>query len=238
MQTNLKIALPLGRAQEDIDGDGKKENIRFSLKDSKQKEYKQGTLTIDGRVFVIGTERYDSDIYLLDIDQKDRFREILVMSYELSDYEHIYLYRYVEKKLILVGDLSENTPNSLLLDGAGSLICKKRGEFLQTWYGRQEYYIDAKHKMKERPQKYLVMNSMLITARNLPLQQTSEDSRITITVPSGEVVLLRRCDNKQLLEIVTVNGQAGWIRTSGEPDDPVYKGIPLYDYFDNLFIAG
>ncbi|MBC8485181.1 MAG: hypothetical protein ISS16_05225 [Ignavibacteria bacterium] len=178
--TNLNIPITRGDTSiyADINPDRKMEIITVSfprLKDGGIYDY---VLIIDNDTTMGVFEIMDDAFaYLIDIDQSDGYREVVLMALGPSDMTDYKIFRYSEEKIIKIGDVygffGINT------DGDGIL---KANEWMGFWTREQLYKLD---------------NELMVL---LPIPKDVYSLDVDVTVTKSFEILSERIDGAEVLE--------------------------------------
>lgn len=171
-------------------------------------------------------------MYLTDIDQKDKFREIAITESGPSSDNMTSFYYYDGSQIVFMGKV-EGGEHSLKINGSGVLSTKTRGLILHTWFYTDEYKLSTSHKLLHIPEQYRKMNTIVTVKKQLKLQKSPADSSHALTLQIGEKVILTDTDNIKWCAVETANGQKGWFSTEDLSEASSYSG----DYFEGLCMA-
>ena len=214
----------------DLNGDGKKDSIKLSVySDGDEYSLTVNNSTIDGTGCNV-----ENAIYLLDINSKDKYKELAITEAGPSSDYVTYFYYYDGKSLKYMGEISGDC-GDMKLDGSGNFTSVSRGNVLQTWFYVDHYKMSNSHKIENIPQKYYRMNTMvtLKTSINV-LKEASASSGKAYTLKTGSKAILLETDDKQWCSILSENGQKGWFKIT---DNLYINGKTSWDTFDGLNMA-
>lgn len=224
----------------DLNGDGKADVISSDcLKDKPIKDYNPNhnyeidnyTLTVNKASISGGGENIDGYYKIVDIDNRDRYKEISVSESGPSDDLATAFYCYDGKKLIFIGKLQGS--NNIKTKGDGIVVARTRSQILQTWFYDDPYRLTKNHKFKRIPKALYAMNTKVKLKMNFSLQKSPNDKRKILTLKKGETATILSSDNKQWCLVKSSKGIPGWFAVESFN---MIKGTKLNanDVFDGL----
>lgn len=194
----------------DLDGDGKLENIYYSLEDF--------------RINGVSYRKDIEDVYLnfpnqnsfiiVDLDKKDNQKEIVLKVEGSSDDPVAHFYAY-KNGLIKLGK-AETELNYTSFDGEGNFYGNVRLDILQTWFAPETWSLNDNKIVRNTnhiyyPNQYV--GSKVILKEELPIQENLTDSNETIIVKPQEVKITRT-DNEKFCYLEAEDGTAGWFEVT------------------------
>lgn len=207
----------------DLNGDGKKDQISF--KHDQDNHY---TLTVNGISVTGQGENLHNGVSILDINTKDKYKEIAVSEDGPSDDYYTYFYGYDGKTLRRLGEAGASEFD---LIGNGTMTSDLRGNVLHTWFHREMYQLTGNRKIVEVPQKFYDMGREVVTMKKqIDLYSDPSVSKLIHTLLVGERARLLQTDDKKWVKVVTEAGVVGWF---DESKLRPYAG----DYMDGLCFA-
>lgn len=194
----------------DLDGDGKLENIYYSLDDFKINEvsYKKDIEDVyldnpDQHTFIV-----------VDLDKKDNQKEIVLKVEGPSDDPVAHFYTY-KNGLIKLGK-AETALSYTSFDGDGNFYGDVRLDILQTWFAPETWSLKNNKIVRNAdhiyyPNQYI--GSKVILKKELPIHENLTDSTEPIIVKPQEVKITRT-DNKKFCYLEATDGTAGWFEVA------------------------
>ena len=196
-------------AQADLDGDGKKENIKLLLGKNNPGKYALyiNGQKINGQLDFYGVDGFD----VVDIDKKDKYKEVAVHAPGPSDDDEYALYWY-DGKTITYMETIGRWPEFL---GTGEIAVAGWHDF---WTDNYLYQLDPKtHALKFIPQEFQYVGVASTVTAPLTLYTTQTKEQVCTTVPKEQQVTLLLYQNKWYL-VKTAADITGWM-----PEDAIYK---------------
>lgn len=212
----IRPAKPLQSARVDLNGDGKPEDIRLYRK----KEPSEFDLVINDKVRI--SDRLDGEIdgfEIVDIDRKDRFREVAVHTEGPSDDDQ-YLYFWYDGVRLQKSGLLARWPKYL---GNGIVLVQQWEGF---WGSQNKFVLRKDHTLAEVPQEFYSVGCTPTVRRPLGLLQRRNGTPLAnLRVGSKITVLLG--DKKGWFLVQSENDLVGWVRE----EDLLAKveGLPIAD---------
>ena len=229
----------------DLDGDGKKEAIEWSVSENEDGTQTIDNFTIGGKDVFAATKEseplegcYSVDIYTLDTSTKDKYTEVVVYRF-IYDWTEITVYRYNKGKITRYAFFSD-------IDGLVSQKTKSRIK-AQTYIfvnGIGNIRVDEEYKIKSgkatlvtktfKPNKLNETVSFKSTVKMTIYKDTDWKTEAG-TLKSGEKFKLVKfqkggSDDFTQIYIKTKSGVTGWINTADmEPGTFFIKNPPLWD---------
>lgn len=224
--TLLAIALSLGAvawvprfvrsARHDLDGDGVKERITLRiLSDSNDFELRIGDATVRGRL-----NRWIDGFQVIDLDTRDRVKEVAVHTPGLSDDDEYRLYCYDGKAVREVGYLTRWPKFA----GQGIVYVRDWKGF---WDQTDQHVLDAQtHTLRLTPQEFHYVGVTATVSKSVPILETREGKDIVAQLaPGGKAVILLNAGKWYLVKSAT--GMLGWIEEEAVRAN--FSGLPFAD---------
>lgn len=252
----------------DLDSDGTSENICFDVKqtsswitDEDGEDYEvsdapECTLTINGQDVTGKLEELAQYYlespygyyYVVDLDDKDEYKELAICDCGFNDYNVTYFFRYANGELSYVGSLQEIiTSETCNLWGDGTLNAKEHSELLET-IGLEYSYVLQNGKLQVQEQEWYPVD---ISNRPVEYQnhdilkevtvytEKSTDSEKKILTPSHGPVTFPATDNKEWVQIKAQDGTIYFMHMNSFIEiDSDGTAEDASEVFANLFLAG
>lgn len=190
----------------DLNGDGKREAIRLVADKQKRGAY---ILTVNGQQLRDRCSDHVSGFRIIDIDRRDRYKEVAVYSHSDGDYNYTALYWYDGTHLHRVGGVGD-----LTVLGNGTVI---DGQWMGFWEREQKCVLDRQHRLRDIAQALYKVDKGGMTLAPFKLYKSRDYKRVAVTVPRGTWVRVLYCDcrgdhrNWNYL-VRTDRGVRGWTR--------------------------
>jgi hypothetical protein len=217
----------------DLNGDGVKEKIKLKLNVDAD-YFGEYSLYINNRVVTNYCEAIEGNFRIVDINPKDKYKEIAIQEYGPSDDYSMTFYSYDGKKITSVGTLYGYGTS---LNGTGSVFTNSRGAILCTWFYKNYYKLSSKHVLTRVPQKLYTMNLKATVKIPISLKTSQTNSKVKVTLKKGEKVTIVSTDGKRWCLVKNSKGVKGWfsvknfyyIEGTRYTADQVFGGLPYYD---------
>ncbi|GEM_PF-6864156 len=196
--------------QEDINGDGKKENISITV----ERLGGSVTTTLYVNNFSAIVPGYDPVEFfgIVNIDNGDKIKEIAVIDMGPSD---------------------DYTTSFYSFDGLGKITTQTRGKILDTWFYADDFIISKKHELVHVPKNLYARDTAVTLLVTLPLQKSPINSQIVTTLQKDEAVKITGCDDVMWCIVKKANGVNGWFAVENF-DSIVGTGLQAQDVFSGL----
>lgn len=196
-----KIIKNISYKSVDLNGDGTKDKISFGMRADEAPILKVNDQLLEHSVRL-------GELAIVDINKKDRFKEIAIWNGDEED-GLIEYYYYNGKELVPMGQI-EGTLESIKIDGFGTLATYTRSGFLHHWSYPDKYRLTEEHILVNVPQELYKMDYEVAMASDLPLQKSRTDTRIVITLKAGDKAKILLTDKLVWCLAQDKNGIKGW----------------------------
>lgn len=194
------------KIQYDLNGDGKKDVIKYER-------------IGDGFILSVNDKSISSNYYnladsfaIVDIDKKDKYKEIIISDYGPSNDDESAFYYYNGKDIIYMGTTGALFEGGLGIDGSGKFSAVSRGQILQTWFFDKFYTLSKEHKITLVPvDMYKTYEYPLFLKHSLRLNTNQKNKKQYFTIQEGETVKIIGTDDKKWCLIQCKNGKKGYI---------------------------
>jgi hypothetical protein len=179
--------MPINR-EIDLNGDGTSESIE--LEPVKPRNGYHGVLKINEHRIDVGDED-EFQVEIIDIDTRDKDKEIAVHYFGPSDDDVFYIYRFTGKELAKIGVLSR-WPE---FKGNGEVIVNDWKGF---WADREKYVLNKQnHELDSIPQDLYYVTQKKVVLESFQLHRSITDETVIATVRPGSVVEILACDEQR-----------------------------------------
>jgi hypothetical protein len=212
----------------DLNGDGAEEKIIY--RKSRQE------LIINNKTIKLNLEDLADSFAIVDLDQKDKFKEILISDYGPSDDYSTWYYYFDGTNIVKMGETEGLFDSGINFDGSGRITASTRGHILQTWFFDKNFQLSKEHKLAEVFQELYPTDYDVSLKIPLKLYKNRTDSVPSLLVSKSQVVKIIGTDDKEWCLIKTANGTKGWI---GVDDYSTIRnnGLPAWEVFEGLCYA-
>ncbi|WBW97070.1 YARHG domain-containing protein [Oceanirhabdus sp. W0125-5] len=188
----------------DLNDDGVEEKILY---EKVYAEYNEYYLSInDEKVEVPGGDGFET-FAIVDIDENDKFKEIIVSdSGPSEDYTSVF-YRY-DGEVIQIGN-TEGAYGDMIFSGDGIFVTRTRGEILHTWFYKDTFILEE-GIIRNIPQELYYMGACVFVLNPVTLYKNREKTEKGITLNEGQIVKISYTDNKEWCLVERENGEKGW----------------------------
>lgn len=237
-QSNLSNSLefdPSSKLQEftaDLDGDNQNETISLYYNSNQL-----NTIEINGQLLSINLfDGFGEDsvhMRVIDLNKKDKYKEIEYKEDIANDFEHIVLLSYKNNKIVKLIDYGFFT--GVNYDYSGNITFSRRSQLLYTWGYKEKYTYDGT-SLKHIPTKYYELNSYATVVVPIKVQNSTTDKRVPFTLKKGEKVKIVTADGKGWFKLINSKKKAGWFYVN--PSTAKIQGIYQWKVFSGLPLAG
>ncbi len=222
--------------KEDLDGDGVKDTVRLQLAGQYKDAY---VLKVNGHEVKNYGESIDENIYIVDIDGSDKFKEVAVQQYGPSDDYKTDFYYYDGNGLVFMGTLQGLCAEKGNIKGNGIVTASERAIMLQTWFYAKEYKLAEGHllqgvRIELYPALYDIQTLKL--KKDLSLFESPVSSKVVAKLKAGDSITLLGCDSVEWCKAQTASGIKGWfavdlmkVREAGLDASEVFDGLIFAD---------
>ena len=226
----------------DVNGDGKIDNIKYTVEKGNPGSMDTYTLTINGLTIKEKEGGVQRLLHIIDINENDTTKEIAIQEYGDSDYWHTSFYYYNEQKIISMGKIEGLCGTYKSLNGKGIVFGTTRCNILQTWEFKDEYRLTSKHLFEHVDKLYYLANQLnpntpITVLKSIHLLESPNSKKVIVKLKIGEKVDIIGANNKGWCLLKTTIGKTGWLAV--DKDNKVKElGIYAQQVFDCLWIAG
>ena len=223
----------------DFNGDKKNDNLAVQF--TKDYDYTGYKLTVGSKSITVKNDYfYSAKVEQLDINKKDKFKEVVISVSSDNDYQYMYIYRYDGKNLRQIGKLPggrvHNSGNVSFV-GDGTIKTYDRLDILGTFNYQPRYKIDEKKQslvmIKEK--SYLVLDKQQATVIKPFKAYSSITSKTpTITLQKGDKITRIGTDAKQWIQCKTQKGKVVWIKAAAEDPKSEWLFYCLIDGYGDM----
>lgn len=224
---------------EDIDGDGKVDQIRFNILN--------GILSIDGKYINTIAGEGVLDFNVVDLDKSDGHKEVYLRYSGYDDMNTNVFFNYENGTVNAVGLVEYGDP---VIDGSGKVVFKNAlSQFFETSFVDKdsEYFKDNVLRIQEK-ELYKLGDirsddqkgdsyQIITPKRELNIYKEKGSKEKSAVLKVGENVKLIGSDLKNWVLVENSKGVRGWFQVK---DGATVKelNLPSYDVFDGLNFAG
>jgi hypothetical protein len=213
----------------DLNGDGAKEKIIYNLR--------SGELIVNNKSVKLNLTDAAEAFAIVDVDSKDKFKEILISDYGPSDDYKTCFYYFDGTNIVNMGEAEGLFDFGIKLEGSGKITARTRGNILQTWFINKSFQLSEGHKLKEISQELYTTNYPLFLKISLKLYKNKGEKAATMLINEGQKVNIIGTDDKEWCLIETSGGVKGWIavdsfniiRNNGLAATEVFAGLCYAD---------
>lgn len=199
----------------DLDGDGKKEQITSKGTEVQDygmtnKVYNQLELKIGNQTVSLKRAEWDSYIYIVDIDEDDNYKEIVVYDYGPSNDPEDYYYYYNGNKIEFMGSVQGHINENNDIEN-GILHAKIRNDILDTHYYDLDYHLDENHHLVAEPRAYYEVNIPMRAVESMILYTEPGSGDSYNDIQKNEMLTAYKIDFKDYVYVTLENGKKGWV---------------------------
>lgn len=200
--------------QADLDGDGKRETVTLLSRTSGTET--EGTILrierADGKTTstpLLSFTNPEGIIHILDLDSTDQRKELAISDLGPSSDYTTEFYHYQNGALHSLGKIS-GLVSEMNFPRKNTLITKTYAHILDTWVYDDAYELHNETLVRIPTSFHARTGEPLTVLEPLPLQRSPRDTRHTLTLKKGDVVLITGCENDAFCLVETRDHQRGW----------------------------
>ena len=214
----------------DLNGDGKKDEVRFEPTEDK---YSILHLSVNGTDYAASlanqnfySDNLESTYCITDMDSSDNMLEIAIMDYGPSDDYITDFFRYNGTNLEYLGNVSGliwspySDKSDLSFKGDGTIGSYVRLSVMQTWFAKADWRLSQSAGFEVIPADLYYPTSdsgCNVTALvDVYLYADKSDSSAKTVLSAGTKLTLIATDNKQWVIAKTSDGNKCWLRLDSE----------------------
>lgn len=220
--------------KEDINGDGKEENITLTVK--RLPGFVTTTLRVNNFSRIVPGYDPVGNFGIVDIKSGDKIKEIAVVDMGPSDDYTTSFYTFNNSNLLFMGTI-QGSYKEMIFDGLGKITTQTRGKILDTWFYADDFVILENHELVHVPKNLYARDTQVTVLVLLPLQTSPMNSQIITTLQKDEVVKITGCDDMMWCVIEKANGVKGWFAVD-DFDNIIGIGLRAQEVFLGLSNAG
>ena len=196
----------------DLNGDGVKEKIEYKLLSTTEYgENEKGTLTVNDSILTL-EGNLASKFAIVDINKKDKYKEIIVSDYGPSSDHTSTFYIYQNKKLTSIGITGGLFDDGITIEKSGTFLASTRGNILQTWWFDKRFQLDKNHKIIPVPTEVYTNNHPIYVKKDFKLYTKKDVKSNKFQVKAGAFLIITGNDNKGWCRVKTEDHKEGWFR--------------------------
>ncbi|MEW6182130.1 MAG: stalk domain-containing protein [Bacillota bacterium] len=195
----------------DLNGDGELDTIKFNcLEGGESYTLNVNNLSVTGQ-----GDNLDGLCQIVDVDSKDKLKEITVSESGPSDDYATAFYYYDGERIVSMGRVEGSASTFLKVDGSGTVETKTRGATIHTWFYPDYYRLSGTHLLERVPQELYEMNHKVRVKRELALQKSRAGGITGVVLIPGEEAVLVGSDDKGWCLVENSEGMRGWFAYEG-----------------------
>ena len=229
-----KTVKDIQSSEVDLNGDGIKDKIKFEPLGDKE-ELNGFRLEVNNLIIERSAEYLDGSYSVVDIDTRDKYKEIVISEFGPSDDELTYFYYYNGIELIFMGEL-KGLHKHIKMNGKGILETFDRNDFFGTLFYQQEYRLTNQHKFTPIPKDMYDIKITVTIKQLVPMRDFKNRNIIIRDLEIGEKIEVISTDFKEWFFIRDSANKEGWFCVE---DIKRLYGEELYypDIFDGVVYA-
>lgn len=222
-----------GRLDYDLNGDKKPDKIFYELIKNAYGNPNKYKLTVNNTSVEESIDNGLKEFQIVDIDSKDKYKEIAVEEDGPSDDSATNFYYYDGKALKFVGKVEGHCGNKNSVNGRGKVITNKRTDVLMTWSYMDEFKLDSEHKLQHITKDFYTSgwNPELKVKKELTLYKSMTSKESSLLLKPGDVVYLIGTDAKEWCLVKTRYGKEGYFAVGSDDiiQGTAFRGSDIFD---------
>ena len=212
----------------DLNGDGKVEQIKYFCKPLEAGgDYNKMTLMIDGKKVKTLEVFFVSQIWLVDINPKDAYKELVIYDMGSSSDPVDYFFTYNQGKGIFMGavegHINDTWARNYISDGI--LHALERNDDVGTDRYNCDYILNEKHKLQKVVTPYYEMHKPAFVNSSITVYEKQDFSSQSQICPETTSVIILAIDHTGWYKLQLSSGEIGWAYNVGES----FSGLLYYD---------
>lgn len=216
----------------DLNNDGIEEEIVMEFKLGEEWDRSTCRVKVNGKVQVELERNWDEYIWVVDIDETDDYKELVIHDRGPSSDPVDYYYYYNGKKLIemgtVVGHINDEMNQVRNYIEGGTLHATVRNDILGTAWYNWDYKLNNEHMLEEIPCDFFKVNIPIIATEDIKIYDSNHLSSKSTHYKAGTAFTAIGTDLNKWIEVELEGGEKGWIN---EAEYPSYQLGGLF-FFD------
>ncbi len=201
----------------DLNNDGIEEEIIFQSKTRDEWSVGTGVIKINGKASEEITGEFQHNIWVVDIDEADNYKELVINDMgPSSDYEDSYYY-YDGTQLVFMGEVTGelNSQSNAIRNYVenGILHASIRCDIIGTAWYNWDYRLTSDHKLQEIPSDYCETSWQTYTRKPITIYESNQLSSKKTKYKTGLPMLIVGTDLKEWVKVQLEDGKYGWFNT-------------------------
>ncbi len=202
----------------DLNNDGIDEEIVFQSESKDEWAVGLGVIKINGKASEEISGQFQGYIWVVDIDETDNYKELVINDMGLSsDYEDLYYY-YDGKEPVFMGKVTGelNSQSNALRNYVedGIIYASIRCDILGTSWYNWNYKLTSDHKLQEVPLDYWEVHWQTYTREPITIYESNQLSSKKTKYKAGIPILIVGTDLKEWVKVQLKDGKYGWFNTN------------------------
>ena len=202
----------------DLNNDGIDEEIVFQSESKDEWAVGLGVIKINGKASEEISGQFQGYIWVVDIDETDSYKELVINDMGLSsDYEDLYYY-YDGKEPVFMGKVTGelNSQSNALRNYVedGIIYASIRCDILGTSWYNWNYKLTSDHKLQEMPMDYWEVHWQTYTREPITIYESNQLASKKTKYESGIPMFIVGTDLKEWVKIQLQDGKYGWFNTN------------------------
>lgn len=220
----------------DMDGDGAPDHVAATFFGSTAEPGFDRVVLESGLAIVaIRGVALEPRLHVVDLDVRDRWREIVIGEQGPSDDYASRFFRFANGRFDELGAVSGTVETGLRVDGAGYVLTTCRGEVLHTWFHPCRYRLDPWTGRLEPgvTNDDVPMGTRVTLKCDLEVRSGLLKDQVVGVIRAGERAVIDRTDDRSWCHIRADSGVEGWFGIIGF-STVAGPGKPATEVFDGL----
>ncbi|WP_054744042.1 YARHG domain-containing protein [Cellulosilyticum ruminicola] len=196
----------------DLDGDGKSEEIVYSQQYDNDNNFGTMTLKINGKKVIQEEGNFADQIWLVDMNTKDAYKELVIYDQGPSADPVDYFYTYKKGKTIFMGavegHLNDVWARNYISNGV--LHALKRNDDAGTDRYNCDYTLDKWHKLQEKKTNYFTMHKSAFLKEAIETYTKQNICSKSKTYAAGIGVTILAVDGEGWYKLQFPSGEVRW----------------------------
>lgn len=216
----------------DLNNDGIKEEIMMEYEAKEEDYLSVCRVKVNGEVQVESKGNWADQLWIVDIDETDDYKELVIYDYGPSSDSVDSYYYYNGEELVFMGavtgHINDEWNNVRNYIENGILHAVIRNDILGTAWYNWDYKLNSDHILKEVPSDFFEVNIPIMATEDINVYASSNLSSKKVNYKAGTAFKAIGTDINEWIEVELEDGQKGWINEREYPSYQ-FEGLSFAD---------
>ncbi len=208
----------------DLNNDGNEEEVLMEIVVHEEDNRSTCRVKVNGEVKAEIEGNWDKHIWVVDIDETDGFKELVIYDHGSSYNPMDYYFYYNGKELVemgsVVGHINDELDSVRNYIENGTLHATIRDDTLGTAWYNKDYKLNSEHMLEEIPNGYIKVSIPIIATEDINIYSSNNLSSKRVHYKAGTAFTAIGIEFNKWIEVELEDGDKGWINV---PEYPSYQ---------------